>query len=43
MTDEYNGIKLRPTGNGQRHFTPMLIVPIAIGTTDLLFAVLDSE
>ncbi|MCI2959071.1 TerC/Alx family metal homeostasis membrane protein [Agromyces atrinae] len=41
VTDEYDGIKLRTTIAGQRYFTPMLIVFIAIGTTDLLFA-LDS-
>ncbi|MEV4668590.1 TerC family protein [Microbacterium sp. LWO12-1.2] len=41
ITDTYNGIKLKVTENGHKHFTPMLIVLIAIGTTDLLFA-LDS-
>lgn len=41
LTDEYEGIKLRTTINGQRYFTPMLVVFVAIGTTDLLFA-LDS-
>ncbi len=41
ITDSYDGIRLRITEGGNRHFTPMLIVLIAIGTTDLLFA-LDS-
>ncbi len=41
ITDEYDGVKLRTTIDGRRYFTPMLIVFVAIGTTDLLFA-LDS-
>ena len=41
ITDEYDGVKLRTTVDGRRFFTPMIIVFIAIGTTDLLFA-LDS-
>jgi tellurite resistance protein TerC len=41
LTDEYDGVKLRTTIDGRRFFTPMLIVFVAIGTTDLLFA-LDS-
>ncbi|GAA1729985.1 TerC/Alx family metal homeostasis membrane protein [Microcella frigidaquae] len=41
ITDEYNGMKLRTTVDGTRVFTPLLIVLIAIGTTDLIFA-LDS-
>lgn len=41
ITDEYDGVKLRTVIDGKRFFTPMLIVFIAIGTTDLLFA-LDS-
>jgi tellurite resistance protein TerC len=40
-TDEYNGAALTTRVNGQRLVTPMLIVMVAIGTTDLLFA-LDS-
>lgn len=40
-TREYHGPKLRATVNGKRVFTPMLIVLVAIGTTDVLFA-LDS-
>jgi tellurite resistance protein TerC len=39
---EFDGVKITTTGNaGKRLFTPMLIVMIAIGTTDLIFA-LDS-
>jgi len=41
ITDDYDGVKLRTTVDGRRFFTPMIIVFIAIGTTDLLFA-LDS-
>ncbi|WP_242091500.1 TerC/Alx family metal homeostasis membrane protein [Curtobacterium sp. DN_7.5] len=41
VTDTYDGIRLRTHVDGHRHFTPMLVVLIAIGTTDLLFA-LDS-
>ncbi|WP_448005062.1 TerC family protein [Agromyces bauzanensis] len=41
IADDYDGIKLRTTVDGTRMFTPILIVFIAIGTTDLLFA-LDS-
>lgn len=40
-TDEYNGSKLTVVENGKRMITPMLIVMIAIGATDILFA-LDS-
>ena len=40
-TDEYNGVKLTILKNGKRLVTPMAIVIIALGTTDLLFA-LDS-
>jgi tellurite resistance protein TerC len=41
ITDDYDGVKLRTVIDGKRFFTPMLIVFVAIGTTDLLFA-LDS-
>ncbi|GAA4366313.1 TerC family protein [Agromyces bauzanensis] len=41
ISDDYDGIKLRTTVDGTRMFTPIIIVFIAIGTTDLLFA-LDS-
>jgi tellurite resistance protein TerC len=39
--DEYDGAKVLTRINGKRFFTPMLLVMIAIGSTDLLFA-LDS-
>ena len=39
--DEYHGLKLWYQKNGVRFVSPMLIVIIALGTTDLLFA-LDS-
>lgn len=40
-TDEYHGTKLSIVKNGKRLFTPLMLVMIAIGFTDLLFA-LDS-
>ena len=40
-TEKYDGNKFRTVIDGRRLFTPMLIVMVAIGTTDLLFA-LDS-
>jgi tellurite resistance protein TerC len=41
MSETFDGAKLRTVVNGKRLFTPMIVVMIAIGTTDLLFA-LDS-
>lgn len=41
MTDTFDGAKLRTTIDGRRMFTPVLMVLIALGTTDLVFA-LDS-
>jgi tellurite resistance protein TerC len=41
MTDEYDGSKIFTRLNGKRIATPMFLVIIAIGSTDLLFA-LDS-
>ena len=41
ISEDYDGSKIRTLVNGKKFFTPMLIVFIAIGTTDLLFA-LDS-
>lgn len=41
VSDQYEGNKLRTTVNGRRMFTPLVIVFLALGTTDLLFA-LDS-
>ena len=40
-TQEWQGVKLLATVDGKRVITPMLIVILALGTTDLLFA-LDS-
>ncbi|WP_309072399.1 TerC family protein [Arthrobacter sp.] len=39
MTDKYDGGKVRTVVNGKKVFTPMLIVFVTIGLTDLLFAV----
>ncbi len=41
FTGEYDGAKLATVINGKRRFTPMMMVMIAIGMTDILFA-LDS-
>jgi tellurite resistance protein TerC len=41
ITDEYHGNRLRITQDGVRAWTPMALVLVAIGSTDLLFA-LDS-
>jgi tellurite resistance protein TerC len=41
ISSEFEGVKLRTTIDGTRMFTPILVVFIAIGTTDLVFA-LDS-
>lgn len=41
MHSEYDGAKVRTVVDGRRLFTPMLVVFVAIATTDLLFA-LDS-
>lgn len=41
FTDKYDEGKLRTTVNGRKVFTPLFIVLIAIGSTDILFA-LDS-
>lgn len=38
-TPEYHGLKLRVNIDGRRLWTPMVVVMIAIGTTDVLFAV----
>ena len=40
-TDDYDGARLTTHIDGKRHFTPMVVVMVAIGSTDLLFA-LDS-
>jgi tellurite resistance protein TerC len=39
LSDDYDGVKLRTRINGKKLFTPMLIVFLAIGSADLLFAV----
>ncbi len=41
LTQDYDGSKIRVKVDGKRMFTPLVIVFIAIGTTDLVFA-LDS-
>ncbi len=41
VSTQYEGFKLRTTVAGSRMFTPLIIVFLALGTTDLLFA-LDS-
>ncbi|WP_405083430.1 TerC family protein [Protaetiibacter intestinalis] len=41
ITDTFEGAKIRTTVDGRRVFTPVLMVLIALGTTDLVFA-LDS-
>ncbi len=41
VTGKYDGTKLLTRIDGKRHVTPMLLVMLAIGTTDILFA-LDS-
>lgn len=41
ITDTYDGAKMRTTIDGRKVFTPVIIVLIALGTTDLVFA-LDS-
>ncbi|GAA1348773.1 hypothetical protein GCM10009595_06560 [Falsarthrobacter nasiphocae] len=38
MTEHYDGGKLRTTVDGKRLFTPMLVVFVTIGLTDLMFA-----
>lgn len=41
FSDDYDGVKLRTEVDGRRFWTPMLIVILALGSTDLMFA-LDS-
>ncbi|TCD54597.1 TerC family protein [Alloscardovia theropitheci] len=38
MVDYYDGEKLRTTVDGVKYFTPMLVLFVAIGTTDVMFA-----
>lgn len=39
ISDEFDGSKLRTVINGKKAWTPMIIVFVAIGVTDLMFAV----
>ncbi len=39
MSEKFDGNKIRTVVDGKKVFTPMLIVFITIGLTDLLFAV----
>ena len=39
ISDHYDGAKLRTVVDGKKMWTPMLIVFVAIGVTDLLFAI----
>lgn len=39
ISPDYDGAKIRTVIDGRKMFTPMLIVFLAIGTTDLIFAV----
>ncbi|WP_418968697.1 TerC family protein [Alloscardovia omnicolens] len=38
MSDQYDGKKLTTVVDGVRHFTPMIVLFVAIGTTDVMFA-----
>lgn len=38
ITDDYDGEKLRTEKDGKSYWTPMLIVFLTIGTTDVMFA-----
>jgi tellurite resistance protein TerC len=39
MTDEFDGMKMRVTVDGVKKWTPILLVFIAIGTADVVFAI----
>jgi tellurite resistance protein TerC len=41
ITQDYHGAKIRVSENGKKMWTPMIVVILALGTTDLIFA-LDS-
>jgi tellurite resistance protein TerC len=41
ITQDFHGSKIRTVENGKKYWTPMIVVFLALGTTDLLFA-LDS-
>ncbi len=38
ISNHYDGERLRTTIDGKKYFTPMLVVFLAIGTTDVMFA-----
>lgn len=39
ISDHYDGAKIRTVVDGKKMFTPMIIVFVAIGVTDLIFAI----
>jgi tellurite resistance protein TerC len=39
ITQEFHGGKLRVVSDGKKYWTPLIVVFLALGTTDLLFAV----
>lgn len=39
ITDQFDGEKLSTMVNGVKHFTPLFVVLVLIGTTDIIFAV----
>ncbi|MBT9443828.1 MAG: hypothetical protein IV087_18275, partial [Acidovorax sp.] len=39
ITDQFDGEKLSTMINGVKHFTPLFVVLVLIGTTDIIFAV----
>ena len=39
ISDEYDGTKMRTVVDGKRMWTPMIMVFVAIGVTDLMFAI----
>lgn len=39
ISDDFDGAKVRTVVDGRKIFTPMIIVFLAIGTTDLIFAI----
>ena len=39
ITERFDGERLTPMINGVRHFTPLFVVLVLIGTTDVIFAV----
>ena len=39
ITDQFDGEKLSTMVNGVKHYTPLFVVLVLIGTTDIIFAV----